>query len=331
MKESELEEAGRLGIRLKEYVLGYDGIAVLVHPGNPIESLTLRQVSDLFAGEVGRWSELGGPDRPVRLVSRPSYSGTHGFFKEVVLQLGGEAGEREFAAETEWVEHSEDIVRRIAEDPDAVAYLGMGWIGPGVKAVRLAPEEGEPPMAPALATVRDGSYPVYRPLLLYTRGEPAGELRRLVRFVLSERGQEVVELHGFIAADVTGTVSRTALAGEHQTDDGLAVVRIRFPTGGAALSPEGREALDGLARRAAGSGGYRVLVVGHADSSGSSAANLRVSRSRARAVADYLVRRGVSGDRITVEGRGSDQPVASNESVEGRRSNRRVDVRLIQD
>lgn len=126
IKGSEMAEAGRLGIRLKEYVLGYDGIAVLVHPSNPVGELTLRQVSDLFAGEIESWRELGGPDRPVRVLSRPSYSGTHGFFKEVALRLGGAAGEREFSPATEWVEHSEDLVRRVASDPDAVTYLGMG-------------------------------------------------------------------------------------------------------------------------------------------------------------------------------------------------------------
>lgn len=158
-------------------------------------------------------------------------------------------------------------------------------------------------------------------------------MRDLVRFILSEPGQAVVEEQGFIAADVTGVIARSALAEEPREEDDPALVRVRFPTGGTALSAESRAALDRLVRQtvaALRSGTEtRVLVVGHSDSSGNAAVNLRVSRARAGVVADYLAARGVPRARIVVEGRGSEQPVATNESLEGRRQNRRVDVRLI--
>ncbi|MDY7093246.1 MAG: phosphate ABC transporter substrate-binding/OmpA family protein [Acidobacteriota bacterium] len=331
VKESELAEARRLGLELKEYILGYDGIAVLVHPDNPVAKLSIGQLSRLFTGQITSWSELGGPDLPVVLISRPSYSGTHGFFKEKVVRRGNKKGPEEFGPQTRFVEHSEDIVKLVAGEPGAISYLGMGWVRPEVRAVPVVGRNGRG-FLPTLETVRAGTYPVYRPLLLYTRGEPTGELRRLLAFLLAGDGQRLVAEHDFIPADVPSTVSRSV---EPQAKDASAAEasriqlhRILFPFGGTTLDTDARATLDRIAQRLR-EGGLRAEIVGHGDADGSALANRRVSNARALAVANYLRRQGVSPKTLRVEGRGATQPVATNDTAEGRRLNRRVDVRLL--
>ena len=330
IKESEIEQAAAIGLQLREYVLGYDGIAVLVHPSNPVGDLTIDQLSAIFSGAIDDWSVVGGPNRPIHRVSRPSYSGTHGFFKDHVLRKGRKDGKEEFAPETEFVEHSADIVERVATNPDSVTYLGMGWVGPTVKPVRVRPVPGEPGVLPSPETVRTGSYPIYRPLLLYIRGEPTGELRGFLSFVLAGDGQALVAKHDFIPSDAPCTVCRT-VAPDARAADGvgdLEIHRVWFRFGATTLDGSAKSELAAVAERLQG-GGLRALVVGHADSEGNAVQNRNVSLARALTVADHLRRLGVAAGLLEVEAAGSDQPIATNESADGRSRNRRVDVRLL--
>ena len=327
IKSSELDEAQKLGIRLKEYVLGYDGIAVLVHPSNPVPSLTLEQLAAIFRGQILRWSAVGGPDRPIRLISRPSYSGTHGFFKKAVLRRTDD--QAEFAEQTRFVEHSEDIAREVAGQPDAISFLGMGWQRDDLRTVPIATAEGSPPVAPSTATVRDGSYPIYRPLLLYTRGEPRGELRRFVAFLFSPPSQRIVSEQGFIPSDTPSQVASRLPSLQAEAGDQVDVTRVWFPSGGWRLNDRARATLDGLTGRLRADAVGTVLIIGHADATGGAEVNRRVALARARAVAEYLTTRGVDPALLALEAAGEDQPIATNETVQGRRQNRRVDIRLL--
>src|SRR6185503_3756135 len=141
-------------------------------------------------------------DAPVRLIGRPDYSGTHRFFEEKVVKRGDQADPASFAPTVEAVEESVAVVARVAADPHAIGYVGLGWVDDRVRAVPLAPGAGAAPVAPSTATVLDGSYPVYRPLLAYTRGAPAGAIAAFLRFVLGPDGQALVAAHGFTRADV---------------------------------------------------------------------------------------------------------------------------------
>ena len=326
VRENELAEAKRLGLELKEYVLGYDGIAVLVHPSNGVLALSFDQLSSIFSGRVSNWKAFGGPDLAIRRISRPEYSGTHGFFKEKVLRGGDKTSELEFAPDTEFLEHSEEIVARVAAEPGAISYLGMGWIRPGVRAVPVVSGRGEA-VLPSPETVRRGTYPIYRPLLLYSRGEPQGEVRRFLSFLLAGDGQRLVAQYDFTPSDVPSTVSRSAVPRAGGGGD-LEVLRVRFPSGGARLDAAARSVLDVLVEKLAG-GGWSAEIVGHGDSEGSSVATERVALARARAVSEYLDRRGVGESVRRVEGHAAAEPVATNETVEGRALNRRVDTRLL--
>lgn len=325
----ELARAKDLGVELKEYVLGYDGIAVIVHPSNPVTRLAVEQVSRLFRGEVRSWAELGGAEVAPAIYGRPPYSGTHAFFEEKVVKQGDRRSPARFAPGVVHIEHSEALVAAVARDPRAVGYVGMGHVGPDVAVVAVAATAGKPFVLPAAESVRTGAYPVYRPLLLYTRGEPRGELRRFLQFVLAGEGRRIVAAHDFTPPDVPATVLRTAEPAQAAAPPPrLHVWRVRFGVRSAELGPEAQVVL----RRAAAAAkrpGARVRVVGHADSHGAAQDNTRLARERAASVAAALERLGLPRDVLRIEVAGEGAPLATNDTPAGRRENRRVDVEVV--
>lgn len=326
--QKELEQAAARGVMLREYVLGYDGVAVIVHPANPLNFLTGAEISDLFTGKVRRWNELGGEGRAVRRISRPSYSGTHAFFKEKALRKGNSKGVEEFAPDTQFMEDNHDILAAVAGDAAAVAYVGLGWLDARVKALAVTPTAGQPAVRPHLDTIRNGVCPLYRPLLLYTRGEPAGSARLFLQFVLSDAGRAIVSAHGFVPSDVEVALGEAAIGAAQQVPPERNTYRLFFPTGGAILSEEARKTLRAVAGGARG-GAFRVLVVGHADARGPATANQRVAQARAAAAAAFLRELGVPSTSIVIEHRAAEEPAATNETPAGRAANRRVDVTLV--
>jgi phosphate transport system substrate-binding protein len=326
----ELAQAKRAGIELREYVLGYDGIAVIVHPSNGVRALTVAQLSALFSGKVRSWRELGGPDLAPAIYSRPSYSGTHSFFKAKVLRKGATEA-AEFAPGTTFVERSEALLAAVSENPAAVGYLGMGWARPGVSVPSVSTRQGAAPVKATADSVRSGSYPISRPLLLYTRGEPQGELRRFLQFILAGEGRRLISEHGFIPGDVPALLQRVAATEPAPARSGPPRVgRIYFQSGSAAVGPEAERFLN-LAAGQIRARGTQVLLIGHADSQGRPEENLRLARRRAEVVADELARRGVPRRALAIEARGADVPLATNDTQAGRRANRRVDLEIAVD
>jgi outer membrane protein OmpA-like peptidoglycan-associated protein len=176
--------------------------------------------------------------------------------------------------------------------------------------------------------VRSGSYPLYRPLLLYTRGEPRGDLRRFLQFIVAGEGRKLVASHDFIAADVPEPVQRVPTAPGAAPAAPVRVHRILFAPGRVAIGPAAEPVLD-LVVAEAGAGRTRLRVVGHADAQGRVADNRRLARARAEAVAAALVRRGLRREALVIDVPATDAPVATNETPEGRRANRRVEVEIV--
>jgi phosphate binding protein len=330
VKPAELDQARAEGIELREYVIGYDGMAVIVHPSNPVAELTVDQLSQIFTGTLASWAPLGGPDHAIDLLSRPSYSGTHVFFKDVVLRRGKSGARDEFAARTEFVEETSKIVARVAQDPDAISYVGLGFVqGRPVRVVPIAAAAGERAIAPLAESVRNGSYPIYRPLYLYARGEPQGAARDFLSFILSREGQKRVSAQDFIPCDAPATLPEiAAVSAPPPSRRPQEPKRIPFAFGSAALEPEAEQLLETLVADGL-SEGERFQIVGHADARGSAGANRRMALARAEAVASKLRRAGIPDDVIEIQAHGADEPIATNDSIEGRRLNRRVDVRIV--
>jgi phosphate transport system substrate-binding protein len=202
ISRAELAKARSLGLRLEEYVIGFDGVVIVVHPENPLRALTLEQASGLFSGRIQDWSQLtGGLRGAVRPLSRPSQSGTHVFFKQRILRKGNEAGPEEFAPRTHFLEKSEAIVEAVRADRAAIGYVGLAFVSDGIKALALSLGASQPAVEPSAEGIRDGSYPAYRPLLMYTNGTPRGATRDFLRFVLSPEGQGIIVRHHFVASE----------------------------------------------------------------------------------------------------------------------------------
>lgn len=365
ISEKELAQARELGLRLTEIVIGFDGVAVIVHRDNPVRSLSVAQLSSLFTGKITNWKALGGKDDPIRLISRPSYSGTHVFFKEKALRRGNAKGPEEFAPQTELLEDNADIVREVSKDPRAVSYVGLGWVSPSLRAVPIAERTGDAPVPAAFESVRSGKYPLYRPLLLYVAGTPKPASADFIRYVLSTEGAAIMTRNGFIPPDSSTSLPavlaavparaptvapapQAAAASLAPVSVPLAapaaaapapaavapparsreIVRVTFGFGSTAIDAQAAGLLDDVARKLS-AGGWSASISGHADAKGNPVANERISLARAHAVANALLKRGAPPKSLRVESAGSEAPVASNESDEGRAKNRRVDVELI--
>ncbi len=327
INEAELAEAARLRMVLREHVIGYDGVAVFVHPANPLASLTLDELARIFQGKVTNFRQVGGPDLPIQTYSRPSYSGTHAFFRDKVLRHGNPKGPENYAPSTLWVEHTAALVSRVSADPGAISYGGMAFSHGEVKVVPVALGRGRPAVLPTAASVQDGSYPIFRPLYLYARGEVGGAAAEMLRFVLGSDGQQIVAQTGFVPLVASGLAlaPMPELAVNRPAEAPQEPLRVFFGLGRVSLDATASEAIAQAARELRTSGATARLV-GHADAFGSPGANERVAAARARAVYRELLRLGVAAEQLQVEGAGASQPLASNEDAGGRASNRRVDV-----
>lgn len=196
MSPEEAEAARANGIEPVEHAVALDAIAVVVNPSNPVDRLTLRQVSDLYTARLTRWSGLGGEDRPVVLLSRESNSGTYVYFLERVVRLGEES-DLLFSPETLLMPSSEGISTEVRRNPNAVGYDGLGYVTADQKTVALSAGDSGPWVLPSAATVLDGSYPVARPLYMYTAAEAGGPVADYIAWIEGE-GQRLVTELGFV-------------------------------------------------------------------------------------------------------------------------------------
>jgi phosphate transport system substrate-binding protein len=197
MKPEEIAAAQANGIEPKEFVVARDAIAVVVHPSNPVDRLTLLQVSDIYTGRITNWSQVGGDDRPIVLLSRESNSGTYVYFLENVIRLGDKDSDLLFSPETLLMPSSEGISSEVRQNPNAIGYDGLGYVTPDQKMLAVAREAGAPYVLPSVDTVNDGSYPISRPLYMYTAGELTGDGKVYLDWILSE-GQTIVPELGFV-------------------------------------------------------------------------------------------------------------------------------------
>ena len=197
MKAEEIELAEGNGVSPVEWVVALDAIAVVVHPSNPVDNLTLEQISRMYIGEITNWREVGGEDRPIVLLSRESNSGTHVYFLENVVRQGDKESDLLFSPDTLLMPSSEGISVEVRQNPNAIGYDGLGYVTPDQKMIALAVDESGPFVLPSVATVNDGSYPVSRPLFMYTAGEPMGATSDYLDWVLND-GQSVVGDLGFV-------------------------------------------------------------------------------------------------------------------------------------
>ena len=172
IKEKEIMLAEKNGVEPAEFHPANDGIAVVVHPSNPINKLTIKQLSDIFTGKITNWKQVGGVDAQIVPLSRERNSGTHVFFLEEVVKLGQKKNPNEFAAGVLMMPSSQTIAEEITGNPSAIGYFGLGYLTGKQKALAIARKEGGPFVLPTIITIKNRTYPISRSLLFYQR--PAG-------------------------------------------------------------------------------------------------------------------------------------------------------------
>jgi phosphate transport system substrate-binding protein len=197
IKAEEMAEAQANGIEPYEITIAQDAIAVVVNLANPVSQLTIQQISAIYTGQITNWQEVGGEDRPIVLLSRESNSGTYVFFLEEVVRQGDSKSDLLFSPDTLLLPSSEGISNEIRQNPNAIGYDGLGYVTPDQKTIAIAVSPGSPYVKPSLATVVDGSYPISRPLFMYTPGPPTGAVKAYLDWILTEGQQQVKEL-GFV-------------------------------------------------------------------------------------------------------------------------------------
>ncbi|MBN2014234.1 MAG: phosphate ABC transporter substrate-binding protein [Candidatus Altiarchaeota archaeon] len=187
LKDSEKEDYPDLVM----HEIAADGIALIVHPSNKIEDLTKQQIQDIFSGKIKNFKEVGGQDREIVVIIREEGSGTRSTFEELVMNKGETPN-----SEDSLQKPSNGAVKAtISLKENAIGYLGLGYIDESVKALKV--EE----VTPSAETVMDGSYPLSRKIYLITKGEPKDAIKDFIDFIMSERGQGIVEEEGFIRVD----------------------------------------------------------------------------------------------------------------------------------
>jgi len=204
MKPGEIDQATKnTGKVPREYIVGYDALAVYVHKNNPLNEITFEQLSAIFSegGKTTKWSDLGvkipdtSSDDIVR-VSRQSSSGTYEFFREHVLN------KQDFKLGSRDMNGSKEVVELVSSTPTAIGYSGMGYATAGVKMLKVTPKAGQPAFAPTVRNTLDKTYPISRSLLVYTLGEPQGPVKLYIDWMLSDAGQKVVEASGYVPVPV---------------------------------------------------------------------------------------------------------------------------------
>lgn len=199
MKPEEKEEVRKAtGKGVKEFKVGMDALAVIVHPENPISELSIDQLSDIFTGKVTNWKDVGGPDKAILVLSREKNSGTHVYFLEHVVRKGNAKGPEEFGTNVLMMPSSQAIAQEVSRSQAAIGYLGLGYVGKGHKPLLIKKGPNGSAVGPSVETAQNGTYPISRPLYIYTAGEPEGEVKAFIDFAMSPEGQEIVRVMDFV-------------------------------------------------------------------------------------------------------------------------------------
>ncbi len=187
IKEKELATAKEKGVTPIGNVVARDAIAVVVNPANSVNELTLEQIKAIYTGEFSNWSQVGGSDQEIVIISRDSASGTFEAFNELALDKEKVRPDALLQASNAAVATS------VANTPGAIGYVGLGYVTSKTKAIEVNN------VMPSKETVNSDTYPLARPLFMYTNGEPTGAVKEFIDFVMSEEGQKLVEENGYIS------------------------------------------------------------------------------------------------------------------------------------
>ena len=182
-----------------EHIVGYDSLAIYVHKDNPLETISMEDLAEIYGdgGKITKWSQLGvklpsGTDQIVWL-NRQSSSGTYAYFREAIL-----GKKRDYKLGSINTSGSKDVIFLVANTPGAIGYSGMGYTTGDVKMLKVSRKKGEPGVTPSIENAHNNTYPITRPLQIYTMGEPKGAVKAYMDWIDSKPGQQVVLDLGYV-------------------------------------------------------------------------------------------------------------------------------------
>ncbi|MFL1552898.1 substrate-binding domain-containing protein [Pseudomonas sp. D47] len=322
----DLEPLGDLKSPEAEQVIAIDGLAIILHPRNPLDTLNTEQLAQIFNGEISTWEALGWSGGAIHLYARDDQSGTYDTFKELVLRLRG----KPLAGSAKRFESSEALSDAVSHDPQGIGFIGLPSVREA-KAVAIVDGDSQP-MLPVTRLIATEDYPLSRRLYFYL--PPSGRnpwAKALVDFTQSSKGQAIVAANGFIAQQVQAisVASRPSMPEDYQAiarDAQRLTVNFRFEEGSASLDNKARQDLQRVVAyiNSHGKLDKQVTLVGFGDAKSDPQRAALLSKLRAMAVRRELVKSGVV--LRDIRGLGAQMPVAANTADEGRIKNRRVEV-----
>jgi phosphate transport system substrate-binding protein len=188
-EKMKLQEAGKA---IKEVVVAYDALAVIINPGNTINQLTREQLEDIFTGKIKNWKDVGGADLQIVVYSRETGSGTYEFFKEHVMS------NKNYASSVLSMPATGSIIQSVGQTKGAIGYVGLAYIEKAIKTVKVSYNKGKTYVGPSMVTAKDKTYPVIRPLYYYYITSVEKSVKPFIDYTLSAEGQKTVEEIGYV-------------------------------------------------------------------------------------------------------------------------------------
>ncbi|HOI74933.1 MAG TPA: phosphate ABC transporter substrate-binding protein [Syntrophales bacterium] len=186
IKKEEIALAAKKGVQPVAHVVAFDALVPVVHPSNPVQGLTVEQLSLIYQGKITNWKEVGGKDMRIVAISRDSSSGTFESWDHFVMKKA------KVSPRAQMLASNGAVYTAVSKNRYSIGYLGMGYVKKGVKALAVAGVQATP------ETALSRQYPMSRELYMYTNGEPAGETAKFIAFIKSPTGQKIVAGEGFV-------------------------------------------------------------------------------------------------------------------------------------
>jgi phosphate transport system substrate-binding protein len=327
-QQSLIEKYGDLTLPSSENIIGLDGLAIITHPTNPVEALSIMQLVKIFSGEITNWEELGGKNAPIVLYARDEKSGTWDTFKSIVL----EPSKSTLSTTAMRLESSSELSDAVAKEQGAIGFIGLPYVR-RAKLMRISVTKNSLAILPTHFTVSTEDYPLSRRLYFYLpQNHSNTDAEDFVKFSETERGQSIVEDIGLVSQNI-----KTGLPFDHSfypvemreltSRSQRLSLNFRFKDGSDELDTKALSDLDRLVKYVEMNYPQRLQLFGFSDGEGDKQQNQELSLRRARVVEEHLIARGIYP--LIAKGMGEEAPLASSKTESGRRINRRVEVWIL--
>jgi phosphate transport system substrate-binding protein len=327
-REELLPKTGDLTLPGSEHVLGLDGLAIITSPSNSISSLSIDQLVGIFSGEINNWLQLGGKDIPIKIYARDDKSGTWDSFKFLVL----DSHKAKLSESAVRVESSSELSDSVAREVGAIGFIGLPYVR-HAKLIAVSSSDHDKAIMPTHFTVGTEDYPLSRRLFFYTpQINPNIEAQEFVHFVVTERGQSIVEDVGFVSQNIKlGKAFDNDFYPKEMREltarSERMSINFRFKSGSDELDTKSLIDLDRVAKYVEVNAPKRVQLFGFSDSEGDAGKGKELSERRAKVVEQQLIQRGIYP--LVAKGMGDAAPLAASNTEEGKNINRRVEVWIL--